>query len=58
MSHLFYNPDTNRHYVGFNLPADQLAALDEARTELRLSRSEFMRRAVATHLQRLQAAAK
>jgi hypothetical protein len=58
MNRLFYNPDTKRPYVGLRLPTQQLAALDAARIELRLSRSEFTRRAIAAHLERLQAAAK
>jgi hypothetical protein len=55
---MHFNPDTDRSYVGFHLPADQLAALDKARFEMRLSRSQFMRQAVKAHLQQLQAAAK
>jgi metal-responsive CopG/Arc/MetJ family transcriptional regulator len=58
MSHLFYNPDTGRPYIGLRLPAEQLAALDQARIEQRQSRSEFTRQAIAAHLQRLQTAAK
>jgi metal-responsive CopG/Arc/MetJ family transcriptional regulator len=58
MSRLFYDPETQRPYVGLRLPAEQLAALDEARVRLRQSRSEFTRQAIAAHLQRLQAAAK
>lgn len=53
-----FNPDSIKNYVGFYLPADQLAALDQARIELRLSRSQFMREAVTAHLQQLQAAMK
>lgn len=48
---MHFNPDNARSYIGFVLPADQLAALDQARLELRLSRSEFVRRAVAAQLQ-------
>jgi hypothetical protein len=51
---MHFNPDSARSFVGFHLPADQLAALDNARIELRESRSQFMRRMVAAHLQRLQ----
>lgn len=54
---MHFNPDSARSYIGFHLPADQLAALDRARIELRLSRSQLMRQVVAAHLQRLQAAA-
>ncbi|XUJ37447.1 ribbon-helix-helix protein, CopG family [Bradyrhizobium japonicum] len=35
------------------MPAQQLADLDRARIELRLSRSEFLRRAIAAQLQQL-----
>lgn len=55
---MHFNPDRDRNYVGFHLPADQLGALDQARIELRLSRSQFMRQAVTAHLQQLEAAAK
>jgi len=55
---LFYDPNTERPYVGVRLPAQQLADLDRARIELRLSRSEFLRRAIAAQLQRLRAAPK
>lgn len=55
---MHYDPHNPRNYVGFVLPPDQLAALDHARIELRLSRSEFMRQAVTAHLQQLQAASK
>ncbi|MCK1489742.1 ribbon-helix-helix protein, CopG family [Bradyrhizobium sp. 180] len=54
---LFYDPDTARPYVGFKLSAHQLGALDEARLNLRQSRSEFVRQAIEERLQRLQAAA-
>ena len=54
---LFYNSDTERPYVGFQLPADQLAALDVARLKLRQSRSEFARQAIAAYLQQIKAAA-
>jgi hypothetical protein len=54
MSHLFYDPETTRPYIGLRLPAEQLAALDEARIGLRQSRSEFARQAIAAHLRRLQ----
>ncbi|MGO4712538.1 CopG family transcriptional regulator [Bradyrhizobium sp. 2TAF24] len=57
-TYMHFHPDNARSYVGFNLPADQLAALDQARIELRLSRSEFMRQAVTVHLRQLQATAK
>jgi hypothetical protein len=40
------------------LPADQLQALDQARLDLRLSRSEFSRRAIDAYLRQLQATAK
>jgi hypothetical protein len=55
---MHFNPDSARSFVGFHLPADQLAELDRARIELRLSRSQFMRRMVASHLQQVQAAEK
>jgi hypothetical protein len=48
---MHFNPDSARAYIGFHLQPDQLAALDRARIELRLSRSQFMRRMVAAHLQ-------
>lgn len=57
-TYMHFDPDNARSYVGFNLPADQLAALDRARIELRLSRSQFMREAVTAHLRRLGAVAK
>ncbi|WP_084030607.1 ribbon-helix-helix domain-containing protein [Bradyrhizobium paxllaeri] len=57
MSRLFYDPNTKRPYVGLRLPVEQLAALDEARIKLRQSRSEFTRRAIAEHLQRIQTVA-
>ncbi|WP_409188490.1 ribbon-helix-helix domain-containing protein [Bradyrhizobium sp. RDM4] len=50
---MFFNPDSARSYVGFYLPPDQLAALDQTRIELRLSRSEFVRRAIKAHLQQM-----
>ncbi|UPK12190.1 ribbon-helix-helix protein, CopG family [Bradyrhizobium sp. 155] len=55
---MHFNPDSARSYIGFHLPADQLAALDRERVELRLSRSQFMRLIVSVHLQRHQAATK
>ncbi len=55
MSHLFYDPETARPYIGLRLSVERLAALDEARVELRRSRSEFARQAVA---QRLKSATK
>lgn len=55
---MHYDPRNPRKYVGFVLLPDQLAALDHACTELRLSRSEFMRQAVTAHLQQLQAGTK
>lgn len=51
---MLFNPDSARSYIGFHLPADQLAALDQARIQLRLSRSEFMRQVVTSHLQQRQ----
>ncbi|UQR64294.1 ribbon-helix-helix domain-containing protein [Bradyrhizobium sp. C-145] len=57
-THMHFNPDNVRSYVGFQLPADKLAALDQARIEMRLSRSQFMREAVAAYLQQRQATAK
>ncbi|WP_410052716.1 ribbon-helix-helix protein, CopG family [Bradyrhizobium sp. SZCCHNS2006] len=57
MSRLFYDPDTARPYVGFRLSAHQLAALDEARLNLRQGRSEFVRQALEQRLQRLQTTA-
>lgn len=53
---MHFNPDSARSFVGFHLPADQLAALDRARIELRLSRSQFMRQVVAAYLQQPQPA--
>ncbi|WP_422678696.1 ribbon-helix-helix protein, CopG family [Bradyrhizobium ottawaense] len=58
MSRLFYDPEYRRPYIGVRLPAQQLADLDQARIELRLSRSEFLRRAIAAQLQQLHAAPK
>ncbi|MBR1366356.1 ribbon-helix-helix protein, CopG family [Bradyrhizobium ottawaense] len=55
---LFYDPNTERPYIGVRLPAQQLADLDRARLDLRLSRSEFLRRAIAAQLQQLRAAPK
>ncbi|MHC2663266.1 ribbon-helix-helix protein, CopG family [Bradyrhizobium diazoefficiens] len=55
---LFYDADTARPHVGFRLSAHQLAALDEARLNLRQGRSEFVRQAIEERLQRLQGAAK
>lgn len=54
MSRFFYDPNTARPYVGVRLPTDQLADVDRARLNLRLSRSEFVRRAIAAHLRELQ----
>jgi hypothetical protein len=54
---MHFNPDSARSYIGFHLPADQLAALDKARIEMRLSRSEFMRGVLTAYLHRLQTAA-
>ncbi|WP_373565271.1 ribbon-helix-helix protein, CopG family [Bradyrhizobium diazoefficiens] len=53
---LFYDPGTARPYVGFRLSAHQLAALDEARLNLRQGRSEFVRLAIEERLQRLHGA--
>ena len=53
---MHFNPDRDRNYVGFHLPADQLAALDQARVELRLSRSQVMRQVVTAYLKQRQAA--
>ncbi|MEY9427032.1 metal-responsive CopG/Arc/MetJ family transcriptional regulator [Bradyrhizobium ottawaense] len=47
---MHYDPHNPRSYIGFVLPADQLAALDQARTKLRLSRSQFLRQAVTAYL--------
>lgn len=58
MSRLFYDPNTERPYIGLRLPAQQLADLDRARIDLRLSRSEFLRRAITAQLQQLRAASK
>jgi len=55
---LFYDPETDRPYIGLRLPGEQLTALDEARLRLRLSRSEFARQAIAAHVQRLRAETK
>ena len=54
-----YDPTNvaERPFIGFNLPADQLQALDRARLDLRLSRSEFSRRAIDAYLRQLQFAA-
>ncbi|MET4320345.1 CopG family transcriptional regulator [Bradyrhizobium sp. RT5a] len=52
---MHFKPDSARSYVGFHLPAGHLAALDRARIDMRLSRSQLMRQVVAAHLQRLQA---
>ncbi|MBR0879343.1 ribbon-helix-helix protein, CopG family [Bradyrhizobium liaoningense] len=57
INRFFYDPDTARPYVGLRLSAHQLGALDEARLNLRQSRSEFVRQAIDDRLQRLQAAA-
>ncbi|WP_083235115.1 CopG family ribbon-helix-helix protein [Bradyrhizobium yuanmingense] len=46
-----YNPDTERPYVGFHMPRDLLADLDAARLHMRVSRSEFLRRAVRALVQ-------
>ncbi|MHC2841714.1 MULTISPECIES: ribbon-helix-helix domain-containing protein [Bradyrhizobium] len=55
-TYMHFDPDNARSYVGFNLPSDQLAALDRTRVELRLSRSQFLRQALAAYLkQHLQA---
>lgn len=53
---MHFNPGRDRYYVGFHLPADQLAALDQGRIKMRLSRSEFMRQAVTAYLQQRPAA--
>ncbi len=55
---MHFDPDSVRSYIGFHLPADQLASLDKVRIERRLSRSQFMRQLVTAHLQQLQAAGK
>jgi metal-responsive CopG/Arc/MetJ family transcriptional regulator len=55
-TYMHFDPDNARSYVGFNLPADQLAALDQARLESRLSRSQLMRQALAAYLQQRQVA--
>ncbi|MGY3369918.1 metal-responsive CopG/Arc/MetJ family transcriptional regulator [Bradyrhizobium sp. GM2.4] len=47
---MHYDPQNPRSYIGFVLPAAQLAALDRARTDLRLSRSQFLRQAVTAYL--------
>ncbi|MCS3476265.1 metal-responsive CopG/Arc/MetJ family transcriptional regulator [Bradyrhizobium elkanii] len=54
---MHFNPDRDRNYVGFHLPPEQLAALDQVRIELRLSRSQFMRQVVSAYLKQRQAAA-
>lgn len=55
-TYMHFDPDNARSYVGFNLPSDQLAALDRTRVELRLSRSQFLRQVLAAYLkQHLQA---
>ncbi|MFX4883807.1 CopG family transcriptional regulator, partial [Acinetobacter baumannii] len=46
-----YDSQNPRSYIGFVLPADQLAAVDQTRTELRLSRSQFLRQAVTAYLE-------
>jgi metal-responsive CopG/Arc/MetJ family transcriptional regulator len=53
---LFYDPDTERPYIGLRLPAEQLSALDAARIKLRQSRSEFARQAINAYLQQIKAA--
>ncbi|WP_316181403.1 MULTISPECIES: ribbon-helix-helix domain-containing protein [unclassified Bradyrhizobium] len=50
---MHFNPDRDKNYIGFHLPADQLEALDRARIKLRLSRSQFMREAVTARLLQL-----
>ncbi|WP_426616036.1 ribbon-helix-helix protein, CopG family [Bradyrhizobium sp. McL0616] len=55
---MLFNPDRTQGFVGFHLPPDQLARLDQVRIELRLSRSELMRQVITAHLQRLQTAAR
>ncbi|MBC9877729.1 CopG family transcriptional regulator [Bradyrhizobium sp. INPA01-394B] len=58
-TYMHFNPDTARGYVGFVMPVDLLAELDQVRTELRLSRSQFMRQAVSAYLgQQRQSTAK
>lgn len=57
-THMHYDPQNPRSYVGFNLPSDQLAVLDRTRIELRLSRSQFLRQAVTAYLQQHRAAMK
>jgi hypothetical protein len=47
MAHMPFNPDNKRHYVGFNLPANQLSSLDAERIKLRQGRSEFLRQALS-----------
>lgn len=49
-TYMHFNPDTARGYVGFVMPLDQLAELDQVRTVLRLSRSQFLREAVTAYL--------
>lgn len=57
-TYMHFDPDNARSYIGFVLPPAHLAALDQARIELRLSRSEFVRQAVTAHLRQLEAEAK
>ena len=53
-TYLHFDPDNARSYVGFVMPSDQLAALDEARISSRQSRSEFLRQALAAYLRQRQ----
>lgn len=55
-TYMHFDPSNARGYVGFIMPLDQLAELDQARTELRLSRSQFLRQAVAAYLQQRHSA--
>jgi metal-responsive CopG/Arc/MetJ family transcriptional regulator len=53
MSRFFYDAESARPYVGLNVARQMLAQIDEARLQLRLSRAEFARRAIAEYLERL-----
>ncbi|MFC0243575.1 ribbon-helix-helix protein, CopG family [Rhodopseudomonas telluris] len=52
MARFFYDADSTRPYVGLNVARQMLAQIDEARLQLRLSRAEFVRQAIAAYLAR------
>jgi hypothetical protein len=45
-----YTPEPETPFVGFRLPLQQLAALDEERLKLGQGRSQFMRDALRSYL--------